>query len=116
MKRSTTGLCATAMLLSLTLAACGKPDEQGSTTGESSPSAKEQAADLREKAEQKAIETARKAEETAAEAAARQVGSATQAAGEKAREAGEAISDKALSQPERVPAEEPGGTGPADYE
>lgn len=124
MKRSVTGPCAATIFLCLTLAACGKPEEQGSTSGEPSPSMTEQAADLQKKAEEKVLETAQKAEQAAAQAAetaskaaaeaAQQVGSATQAAGETIRDAGEAISDKALSQPEQIPGGEPGSNEPAD--
>lgn len=124
MRRTTTGMCASALALCVLLAACGKSDEPRAPAEEDSPSLTERAADLQQKTEQKILETAEQAEQTAIRAAettreaageaARKAGAATEAAGRKVQETGEAISDKALSQPERLPGEDAQGDGQTD--
>lgn len=124
MKRTTTGMCASALALCALLAACGKSDEQRAPAEEGSPSLTERAADLQQKTEQKILDTAEKGEQTVIRAAektrevagetARKAGAATEAAGRKVQETGEAISDKALSQPERLPGEDARGDGQSD--
>lgn len=124
MRRTTTGMCASALALCLLLAACGKSDEERSSAQEDAPSMTERAADMQQKTEQKILETAEKAEQAAIRAAektrqaageaAQKAGSATEAAGKKVQETGEAISGKALSQPERLPGEDSQGNGQSD--
>lgn len=124
MRRTTTGTCASGLILCLLLAACGKPDEERSSAQQDAPSMTERAADMQQKTERKILETAENAEQAAIRAAdktrqaageaAQQAGAASAAAGRKVQETGEAISGKALSQPERVRGEGSQGTGQSD--
>lgn len=124
MRRTTTGMCASGLILCLLLAACGKSDEERSSAQKNAPSMTERAADMQQKTERKILENAEKAEQAAIRAAektrqaagetARQAGSATEAAGRKVQETGEAISGKALSQPERLSGEDPKDTRQPD--